>query len=91
MEFTGERFVPGVRGEIELERLHRFLTGRSIRLFHVIKHHAVLSKVVRRVPERHQQTIQTFLLNAQSRFRRPAGGVEGGRMAASRFSKARRK
>ncbi len=28
-EFTGERFVPGVRGEIELEHVHRYLFARQ--------------------------------------------------------------
>ena len=30
MEFSGERFVPGVRGDIELEHLHRYLQACEI-------------------------------------------------------------
>src|SRR3954471_14002428 len=30
MEFTGERFVPGTRGNIELEHLHRYLQAGEI-------------------------------------------------------------
>lgn len=29
-EFTGERFIPGVRGEIEVEHLHRYLFARNM-------------------------------------------------------------
>lgn len=29
-EFTGERFIPGVRGEIEVEHLHRYLFARTM-------------------------------------------------------------
>ncbi|MBG84583.1 MAG: hypothetical protein CMJ40_08560 [Phycisphaerae bacterium] len=29
-EFTGERFIPGVRGEIEVEHLHRYLFARNL-------------------------------------------------------------
>jgi hypothetical protein len=30
MEFTGERFTPGVHGNIELEHLHRYLAASEL-------------------------------------------------------------
>jgi SAM-dependent methyltransferase len=30
MDFTGERYVPGVKGDIELEHLHRYLLAREL-------------------------------------------------------------
>ena len=37
MDFTGERFVPGVQGDIRLEHLHRYLLARTL-----VRHKRVL-------------------------------------------------
>jgi hypothetical protein len=30
MEFTGERFIPEIQGQIELEHLHRYLLAKTL-------------------------------------------------------------